>query len=189
MTSLGYIRVKLMEKITSEILAESILNLEQYNSPIEDMVVTIVDNYCGELDAYLDVINKYLIKYVNKGKEVPTQRLEEFLLNLSTLLYFSNSSLEHVGLKADSAKIVEKFVYNKVRDKAQGTVQDKNSYAELSSNKEKITTQVYERSYKMIKLKIESGYELLSSIKKVISSRITEVGITRTGRQRADAND
>ena len=44
---------------------------------------------------------------------------------------------------------------------------------------ENVVSIVYNRTYKLIKLKTESAYELLSSVKKIITQRITEMELSR----------
>lgn len=169
-----------MDNITSEQVNQKLKELDNYNDPLDEMVIFIVDKYCGELDEYMDGVNRALINYSNKKVEIPISDLESIITNLAMLLYYANSSLERVGLKSDSAKVVEKYVYHKHREHATGTVQDKNTYADLKTQPEKLSTLIYERSYRLIKLKIDSGYELLSSMKKVLSSRMLEKQISRS---------
>lgn len=65
--------------------------------------------------------------------------------------------------------------YNSIYNELQkGTISDKTSRAELAVQSEEITRIIYDRSYKIVKAKLEAAYELLSSIKKVISRRMNE---------------
>jgi hypothetical protein len=55
-----------------------------------------------------------------------------------------------------------------------GTIDDKKSQSELASQAETITHIIYSRAYSIVKEKMNAAYELLSSVKKVISRRLAE---------------
>ena len=100
-------------------------------------------------------------------------------MHLSTDIYWANSISEQLGIKDDISKALYKEMYNTVRDSSDGTVADKNSLAELSSQQEYLTNVCYSRAYKIMKAKVENAQELLQSIKKVLSHRINEENLTR----------
>ena len=96
-------------------------------------------------------------------------------MNLPVLLYFCGEEQENLGIKQDVAKAIKQEKYNEVyRELQKGTISDKTSKAELAVQSEEITRIIYDRSYKIVKNKLEAAYELLSSIKKVISRLMSE---------------
>lgn len=143
---------------------------------IEEIVNKIIQPYCKDLDKYVAFIKDLL----QDGENPPTDReLDDFCLNLSADIYFAGGMCEYLGIKDDIAKAVYKEVYNNSRDKQTGTVADKNSQAELESQYESFNSICYSRAYKIMKSKVENAQELLSSCKKVLSRRMTEMELTR----------
>jgi hypothetical protein len=103
-------------------------------------------------------------------------------MNLSTDIYFASGMCEYLGIRDDIAKALYKEMYNTHRDSIEkGTVADKNTLAELASQEQYLVSASYTRAYKTMKAKVENAQELLSSCKKVLSRRMTEMELTRMG--------
>lgn len=151
------------------------------NSDTLDKVVTdIVDPYCKDLDRYVQFIRDCL----KDGEAPPTdEELDDFCLNLSTLIYFAGGMCEQLGIRNDMSKSVYKEAYNSCRSSlTDGTVADKDSIAELQALQEQITNTCYDRAYRIVKAKVENAQELLGSVKKVISRRTAEIELGRMTR-------
>ena len=166
----------------TEIAPETVKQLEtrvEDNSKQVDTIVSgIVTPYCKDLDRYVSFIAECL----KDGQTPPTtQELEDFCMNLSTYIYFAGGMCENLGIRDDIAKAVYKEVYNSSRNAVSGTVQDKNTQAELHSQEEQIISICYTRAYKIMKSKIESAQELLQSCKKVLSHRMQEEEMIHMG--------
>lgn len=101
------------------------------------------------------------------------------MLNLPLLLYFTGNATENIGVKEDIAKAIKQELYNDIFQNSEGTIADKTSKAELSTQSEYITHIAYQRAYKKLKNKIEMGNEVLSSVKKVLTHRIAETELSR----------
>lgn len=155
--------------------------IEENAKEIDEIVNGIIAPYCEDLDKYVEFIRDVL----KDGENPPTdEELDDFCLNLSTLIYFAGSLVENLGIRDDIAKAVYKETYNTVRSNIdKGTVNDKDSLAELSSQKELIISSAYSRAYKMIKNKVDNAQELLSSCKKVLSRRMQEYNLSQIGGQ------
>ena len=115
----------------------------------------------------------------DEGTPVSDDELEDFTLNLPSLLYLTASRREELRIKEDVAKAVYKEVFNRVREKAQGTVADKDTAADLASQAEAISVIVLQRAGSSIKSKEEAAWEMLNSVKKVLSMRIAEIDLTK----------
>lgn len=144
---------------------------------LNDIVKTITHEYTKDLDEYVNFVRGILEDEDNP----PTDReLDNFCMNLATYIYYASSMQEYLGIKDDISKALYKEVYHSKRDSIEkGTVADKDSMAELASQQEYLTSVIYKRSYAIVKAKVTSAQELLASIKKVISRRITESELTR----------
>ena len=150
--------------------------VEEHSETIMKIVDEIIDPYCRDLDNYVEFIRECL----KDGERPPTSdELDDFCLNLSTLIYFAGGMCEQLGVRDDISKAVYKEVYNTARTTQNvGTVADKDSVAELYAQQEQITNVCYNRAYKIVKAKVENAQELLSSCKKVLSRRMTEFELT-----------
>lgn len=150
--------------------------VESLTAVVRDMVKGIVDEACADLDEYMAVIDGILRDADNP---VSDEELEDFTLNLPALLYLVSSRREELKVKEDVAKAVHKDVYNRVREKAQGTVADKDTAADLAAQSEAITVIVLQRAGSTIKTREEAAWEMLNSVKKVLTRRTAELELTR----------
>ena len=151
---------------------EKILNqkIVEYSNDIEEVVLKIVNSYTNELDKIMNVCRAIF----SSETKINNVELEDLITQLPSALYFVNEGQELVGLREDISKMVKMENYNLVRSKAQGTVADKNTEAELSVMSEELNRIIYQRSYKMIKSKIEMGQEMINSLKRVFDARMKD---------------
>lgn len=164
--------------MSKEIISDKLLEKVESNSvKIEDVIKSITDEYSKELDDYVDFVKSVL----SDDEKPPTDtELEDFCLNLSTMIYYTSVGCEMLGVRDDIAKSAYKEAYNIARDSIdKGTVADKNTQAELQASQERIVAIIYEKSYKILKAKTESANELLASTKKVLSSRVSANELSR----------
>ena len=150
--------------------------VESLTAVVREMVKTIVDEACSELDKYMSVIDEILR---DSDNPVSDEELEDFTLNLPSLLYLVSARREELRVKEDVARAIHKDVYNRVREKAQGTVADKDTAADLAAQSEAITVIVLQRAGSSIKTREEAAWEMLNSVKKVLTRRIAELELTR----------
>ena len=165
---------------TSKDNVELVRNRVEKNSAVlMDIVNEITEPYSKDLDNYV----KFISRVLADGTNPPTdEELEDMCLNLSTKIYFLSGACEQLGLKDDMSKAIKNEIYNMKRDEINGTIADKDAYAELESQQEQITNVCYSRAYKTIKAKLENAQELLQSVKKVMSRRITELELSKVQR-------
>ena len=150
--------------------------VEENSKEINDIVDGIIKPYCKDLDKYVVFIRDCL----KDGENPPTdEELDDFCLNLSTLIYFAGGMCEQLGIRDDISRAVWKEMYNTTRaNQDKGTVVDKNSLAELASQEEQLINVCYNRAFKIMKSKVENAQELLGSCKKVLSRRMNEYNLT-----------
>lgn len=153
------------------------LHVEDNSHTMDDIVHDIVNPYCKDLDAYVGFISDCL----KDGNNPPTNsELEDFCINLSTYIYFAGGMCEQLGVRDSISKAVYKETYNTARSKQEkGTVDDKNTLAELASQQEQLVSICYNSAYKTMKVKIDAAQELLSACKKSLSSRLAEMELTK----------
>lgn len=155
------------------------IRVEENSRQMDEIVNKIINPYIKDLDNYVSFIRECLAD----GQNPPTDvELDDFVMNLSTYIYFASGMCEQLGIRDDIAEAVYKEMYHSVRSKIdEGTVADKNSLAELEAQKENVVAICYARAYKIVKAKVESAQELLSSCKKVLSRRLANMELTRMG--------
>lgn len=162
-----------MENLTKE----SVLNkeIQKHSKIIEDIVYDITREYTKQLDDIMVICRQIF----TSGEKITNEELEDLLTQLPSALYFVNEGQEFVGLREDIAKITKTTNYNTIRAKATGTVADKNTTAELSVINEELNRIIYQRSYKMIKSKVEMGQEMINSLKRVYDARMNDLDISK----------
>lgn len=168
-----------LQEIPQERIVQLENNVEVNSRQLDNIVNEIVQPYVRDLDKYVAFIKDCL----KDGENPPTtQELEDFCMNLSTYIYFASGMAEYLGIRDDIAKAVYKEMYNTSRNSlTKGTVQDKDSIATLHSQEEAIISAAYTRAYKIVKAKVDSAQELLSSAKKVLSHRMQAEQLTNIG--------
>lgn len=142
-----------------------------------EMADSIANTVCADLDDYMKGIDEIL---TNQERPVSDCQLDDFILNLSSILYLVSDAQENLGIKEDVSRAIQKDVYNRVRAKAQGTVADKDAAAALQCQEESITTIVYARAYKKVKLRVEAATEMVNSVKKVMTRRVAEYELSHS---------
>ena len=152
------------------------LHIEDNARIVDSIVSDIIEPYSKDLDRYV----KFVSECLKDGETPPTtSELEDFCMNLSSLIYFAGGMCENLGIRDDISKAVYKETYNNARDNCErGTVADKNTQAELESQQEQLTNICFSRAYKTMKAKVDAAQELLSSAKKVLSHRMQEEQLT-----------
>lgn len=155
--------------------------VDSLSQEVIEMADQIANGVCADLDEYMHGIDEIL---TNQEKPVSDCQLDDFVLNLSSLLYLVSDAQENLGIREDVSRAIQREVYNRVREKAQGTVADKDTAAELQCQEESIITIVYARAYKKVKLRVEAAAEMVNSVKKVMTRRIAEYEMSQcdTGR-------
>ena len=159
-------------------LSHELLDKVEDNSAELDATINdIIERYSGELDEYMS----FIMGILRNDEQPPTDaELDDFALRLSSLIYFTSVGAEQMGIRDDLSSSAYKEAYNVARSmQKSGTVADKNAQAELDAMTEKVVSIVYSKAYRILKAKVDSAQEVLSSVKKVMSRRMTEAELSR----------
>lgn len=156
----------------SENIEKQVMEIEDDSVVIDKAIKEIIAPYADDLDSYV----QFVLSVLKDDEKPPTDlELDDFALNLSTLLYFASVGCERLGVRDDLSMMHYKEVYNNIRSSlGKGTVADKNTEAELEAQEERVVNIIYNKAYKMMKAKVESAGDILASVKKVMSRRIAE---------------
>lgn len=158
---------------TIDSIMKSVDNTSELVKEISDK---FVKEYCKSLDDLMLVIREEL---QNAG-EITDTELELHILDLANTLYFTGSAQENLGIKEDTCKAIRAELYNKTYEDSKGTVAQKNALSELATQQETIVLNIYSRAYKKVKLRMDAGYEMLNSLKKVMNKRISEIELSNS---------
>ena len=165
------------ETLKKDITSSLIEEVESSGTNIKEISDKLVSSYCKDLDEIMSVISENLS---DSGSMTDTE-LEYYIMDLANTLYFVGTAQEDLGIKEDICKSIRQRVYSKARDEALGkTVADRTAQAELAVQGETLVLSIYSRTYKKVKLRMEAGYEMLNSLKKVMNKRIAEMELSNS---------
>lgn len=152
----------------------------QYFTEISDK---LVKSYTSELDSLMSDLYEDAIE-----SDASDAVLEKYLIELGNLLYFLGTKLESVGIKEDLSKMAAKEVYNnaylnnRLKDsekKNKMPVAELSALAEDASRYESVMNSIYSRTYKQIKFKVDAGYDMINTIRKIITKRMNDQNLSR----------
>jgi hypothetical protein len=155
---------------------------EDDSSIVDEIASKVVSNYADDLDKLMTETHEFVT-----GDEYALKTLEEFLLKLSSTLYFVGSNLEKIGIRDDISKQLKSNKYNDTYlgtlthaeiNKTKKTVAEVTAIAENESQYESAVNLIYSRAYKILKFKVESGYRMVDTLKKCMSKRIAEMQLS-----------
>lgn len=171
------------DKVT-DLLDRTAQNVEYFN----DVTKQVTEEYTKNLDKLM----QEFYKMQKDLDSVSTDKLESIYLELTNLLYFMGTKLEQLGMHSDMSKAMKQEIYNKayldnqIKDrekKNKTTIAENQAVAEEASKYESAVNSIYERSYKIIKFKIDAGYEFVNTLRKVISRRMQETELSMYSRR------
>lgn len=138
----------------------------------------VSDKICSEFTSHLDKLMQDTYKAI-RAEKMDDKALERYFLELTNLLYFLGDKLESLGIELTVASARNQEIFNDIFQKASGTIADKKAEAEQGSKYEYFLKAVYESVYKRIKMKMDSGYEMVSTMKRIIMKRCSEMELTK----------
>jgi hypothetical protein len=156
--------------------------LDQTNKEVaiaKEMSDKIVSDFTCDLDNIMRDINRYIVSQ----DDVPDAILQRYFMELSNAYYFIAAKCESAGLYDDISKTNAKVRYNEaygnnqVQAAAEGrkmTVAELTVAAEQDSLSESLVSQIYSRSYKIIKTKLEAAQTQISTLGKILNSHDIE---------------
>lgn len=154
-----------------ENIIKKVKRVSDNGQKLDTIVNQIVNNYCSELD---DFVNKIYSLVSDKSLDVPDVDIEYMILQLPCLMYFASNKLEKLGLDEDIARGAEKEKYNNILLNTEGKVLEKESAAEMGCQEESLITAINSRAYRKIKERLEYASATLESLKKVLTNRISD---------------
>ena len=147
-------------------------HVEAHSKIIEEMVTEIVSKYADDLDKYIYNIERVLN---NPDEEIDDNDLNRIMIRLSTYAYFVGSKSELAAIRKDVSEMVRNEKYNNFFMNISGTVANKTAEATSQIHEEAVIATIYDRAYKILKIKYDSTVRLIDTVKKIISMRIQQM--------------
>lgn len=147
-------------------------HVEAHSKIIEEMVTEIVSKYADDLDKYIYNIERVLN---NPDEEIDDNDLNRIMIRLSTYAYFVGSKSELAAIRKDVSEMVRNEKYNNFFMNISGTVANKTAEATSQIHEEAVIAIIYDRVYKILKIKYDSTVRLIDTVKKIISMRIQQM--------------
>ena len=161
-----------------------------------EYILEIIDKTVSSYTQDLDSIMKDVYDNVISVDNPPIDVLEKYFLELSNCVYFVAERTEKVGIYDGVSKAAAREVYNsaylanqlggQLENNKKPTVAESTAKAESASLHETMVNEVYSRSYKIIKSKVDAAQTMISTLSKVISRRMVENqfnNVNNNGRQ------
>ena len=157
-------------------ISEDINGAEKAAVELDTIVDTIVTKHSKELDDYINYV-KAIID--DDSKPITATELEDMVLTIPSLLYFLGDAQELIGIREDIAKMDKTNKFNNVVAVSEGTVQAKQALAELKTRNEALVHIVFQRARKRLQNKYDMAFEVLQSVKKILSRRVAELELSK----------
>lgn len=167
-----------MDELLIEKIDSTIDNVDKNTAYITEITETVVSKYSVALDT---VMKNIFNDVISSSTEVPIEVLEQYYMELANILYFMYEKVETLGVYDDISKSSAREAFNNAYMNSQSvfenkkpTVAESTAIAEKSSLYETTVNNMYNRSYRIFKSKIDAGYEMCRCLSKIISRRIQD---------------
>ena len=185
-----------LDDIDTDQVSSLLKNTDDNSEYFTSVTNEVIKSYSQDLDHIMNSIRNI----IQNSSNVEIDVIEQYILLLSNTLYFIGEKLEVVGIKSDVSKAARQEIYNRAylendiekfdeNGKRSKPTKDANiAVAEEKSKYESVVNNIYERTYKVIKFKIDAGYEMLSSLKKIINRRMQEIDLSMYKQPKSNFN-
>lgn len=161
-----------MARIQIKDLEQKVKELDDDYKVIQDVINNTVLEYTKNIDSLLTNIRNAIndVKY-----PITNEDLEQITLKLPVELFYLNTAVETAGIKLDLSNQLKESLYNTYYNEISGTAKERDIYATEKLEENNLVNSIYKRVYNILRNKIDSAYELLSSVKKVLTKRMAEI--------------
>lgn len=166
--------------IEESILEKKMRELEEKTT----LFSSITDKVIKENSADLDDMMEYIKHLVTQEDAISTDSVERAYAELTNLLYFMADRIEKLNVYSDVSKAHSKEAYNRhyitvsaekdEKGKSIRTVNENVALSESSTQYESTMSSIYDHAYKALKLKVDMGLEMVSTLKNILRKRMNE---------------
>ena len=184
-----------LENIDFEKVNNLLKTTEENVKYFNDICTNVVKSYSESLDSLMKDL--YVDCVLNKNPSIET--LEQYYLELTNMIYFMIEKSEQLGVYSDMSDSASKEVYSKSyldfsmekdeKGKSKSTVAELQAKASMSAQYETVVASVYEKAYKIIKGKIASAQDMVNTLRRILSTRTTEMQLSIAGPNRVGGDE
>jgi hypothetical protein len=145
---------------------------------VDPTVQQAIGDYLSQLD---DIIAEAEGVIGGDTEGIDTAGLERLVLRIPLVLYYCQVGSEKANLSQTLAELIRADTFNSAVLDAKGTDTSRRATAEITAQESKAAQIIYQSCSKMLVQRMYYLEELLKSIKKILSLRITEYEVTRMG--------
>lgn len=167
----------------NKIMNDTEANVQYFN----DTCAAVVKKYSEGLDNLMSDLYVECIR----DSDVTISTLERYYLELTNMVYFMQEKVEQLGVYADMSSSASKEVYSKsvinqsaLKDaagKSKVTVAEVQAQANISAQYESVVATIYDSAYRTVKNKVASAQDMMNTLRKLITSRQTEMQLNLYG--------
>ncbi len=139
----------------------------------EETVKLVVANYAKQLDDFVTVVEETL----DKRTDFDDKTMHRLVLRLPILMYRIVDGVDRAAIESDMAKAITKLVYARHYLEAHGTIQAKQSRADVLTADETQVVELTKHVYSRLKGKLDKAEALFDAVRKVITDRGSERAI------------
>lgn len=173
---------KLSPALATELEMESFRKLNSdvrtNSDTIQSVVEEIVKDYTQDIDALINDIHEKL----HSQRELSPYDLDYYEVQIPLCLYYLAEGKSYLDTMKDVSKAMRQVAFNEAREKATGTISDKDAQAEQAVEQETLVAITFDKANKVLQHKHDIALELLTAMKKVTSRRISENDLERYGK-------
>ncbi len=150
-------------------------DVEQDSKALNSIVNQLIAKYSKELDNYVDDVKNML---ENRTK-LSDDEIEDLTIKVPLYLYNICDGIETLGIEGDTAKQRKTQLFHEAVMEYEGTIRDKESYANTKIVNEALVEIAFQRAHKKLKLKMDAAMQICQSSRKVLSRRIEDSNLNK----------
>lgn len=153
-------------------LIEQRTKVELNSELVEKIIGDEISKHCKELDKLCNNVKDIIY---SDTEDLSISEYEQVAMKLSLLLYDLESVSEYLDIRTDVSQILQndRYAFYFLGSKGAGTVTDRELTAKSSIQPEVVTTLIAKHIAKVIENKKNAAYNVLNTVKKIISLRIS----------------
>lgn len=177
-----------MEELNLEVIQEKVNEVDSRMTYFTEIGTPIIEYYSEDLEKLMTTI-EHFVKHT-KPEYMNVNELQYYFMQLTSALYFTTTNVEKVGLLMDLSNMSYKDAFNtslleNSSSDSKLTVAKLNAMADKDALADNVLNFIYSRTYKILKAKIDSANEMIKTLSKIISYRMSALN---SGEDRFDVN-
>jgi hypothetical protein len=157
-------------------ISRGVREVDLLSQDLQPVIDDLISEYLDPLDAVIEK-SKELLELDPSG--ISTSDLQNLIVQIPLCLYYCQEGAESVKLKQGVSDLVRQDKYNSALLRAEGTDIRRRAHAENEVQEPVAVKLIYQTALTSLNQKMYYAEELLKSLKKVLTLRISEYEISR----------